>query len=250
MKIVSWNVNGLRSVLGKGFEKFAISSKADIILLQEIKVDFVPIELSRLGYTIYCNPAKRKGYSGVLSMCKSKPLSVRNKILDSGFDNEGRLMLLEYPELFVVNAYFPNSQHGLIRLRDKLKFDQLILHKLEELRASKPVVICGDFNVAHQEIDIARPKDNVKNPGFTPEERAWMSKFLAAGYIDTFRLFETRGGHYSWWSYRFNARKRNIGWRIDYCIVSEELRSRVTNASIMANVAGSDHAPVTVDIEV
>jgi exodeoxyribonuclease-3 len=249
VKILSWNVNGLRSVLNKGLREMVASRVYDAVLLQEVRVDFVPVELNGLGYYAYLNSAKKKGYSGVLSLVNQSPVSVRNGLGDPKFDSEGRILTLELPSVFLVNAYFLNSQRGLVRLSQKLEFDESLLRFVEGLRRKKPVVICGDFNVAHQEIDIARPKDNVKNPGFTPEERSWMTEFLKAGYVDTYRMFVKEGGHYSWWSYRFGARKKNIGWRIDYCVVSKEIQDRVTGSSILEDVYGSDHAPVALDLD-
>jgi exodeoxyribonuclease-3 len=248
LMIVSWNVNGLRSVIRKpGFWEL-IKGNHDLILLQEIKIDSVPIELNSSGYTAYVNSAKRKGYSGVLTLSKPKPLRVLKGIGRSKFDSEGRVLTLEFESLFVVNAYFVNAQRGLVRLEDKLEFDDLMLDYLERLRKVKPVVVCGDFNVAHTEIDIARPKDNVRNAGFTPEEREWMTRLLERGYVDTFRMFVKEGGHYTWWSYRFRAREKNIGWRIDYCIVSHELKDKVVSSRILNTIAGSDHVPVALEL--
>jgi exodeoxyribonuclease-3 len=249
VKILSWNVNGLRSALNKGLKEIVASRLYDAVLLQEVKVDFLPLELNDLGYHTYLNPARKKGYSGVLSMVKQNPIAVQTGLGDPRFDSEGRILTLELSSVFLVNAYFLNSQHGLVRLGQKLEFNEALLRFVEDLRHRKPIVICGDFNVAHQEIDIARPKENVKNPGFTTEERNWMTEFLRMGYIDTYRMFVKEGGHYSWWSYRFDARKKNIGWRIDYCVVSKEIQGRVLGSAILEDVYGSDHAPVTLDLD-
>lgn len=243
-------MNGLRSVLRKpGFWRL-VKDEYDLILLQEIKIDSVPIELNSSGYTPYVNPAKRKGYSGVMTLSRLKPMRVLKGIGRPKFDSEGRVLTLEFEPLFVVNAYFVNAQRGLVRLDDKLEFDDYMLDYLERLRETKPLVVCGDFNVAHTEIDIARPKDNVRNAGFTPEEREWMTRLLEKGYVDTFRMFVKEGGHYTWWSYRFRAREKNIGWRIDYCVVSQELREKVMSSQILGTVAGSDHAPVALELRV
>ena len=248
MRLVSWNVNGLRSVLNKGLLDFIESGKYDIVMMQEIKTDAVPSALHSLGYENFIFPSKKKGYSGTMSMSKSKPLSVTYGIGDKRFDAEGRTITLEYPEFFVINAYFPNSQHGLTRLDFKMDFNNKLEAFSEKLRKTKPVIVCGDFNVAHTEIDIARPKDNENNAGFTSQEREWMTRFLKRGYIDSYRMFIKDGGHYSWWTYRFNARSRNIGWRIDYFIVSDELKAKIRNADILENIRGSDHAPVYLEV--
>lgn len=246
MRIVSWNVNGIRSAINKGLLDLVNSRKHDIIMLQEVKSDSVPLGFDE-SYSAYLNPAKRKGYSGTLTLSRVRPLSVSYGIGDSRFDDEGRVIALELERFYVINAYFPNAQHGLTRLDYKLEFNRAFEKYVQGLR--KPAVIGGDFNVAHEEIDIARPKDNVNNAGFTQQERDWMTHFLGLGYVDTFRMFVKEGGHYSWWSYRFNARERNIGWRVDYIVVSEQLRPYVRAAGIMDEVRGSDHAPVYVELE-
>ncbi len=243
MELVSWNVNGIRSALKKGLLQFVNSEKYDVILLQEIKADKPPIEFSQ-KYKAYINPAKRKGYSGTMTLTKTEPLSVSYGIGIDKYDQEGRVITTEFKDFYVINVYFPNAQHGLVRLDYKLDFNDEFEKFTEKLRKKKPVIIGGDFNVAHEEIDIARPKDNVNNPGFTPQERDWMTHFLSLGYIDTYRMFVKEGGHYSWWTYRFNARAKNIGWRIDYFVVSKELENRVKKADILKDVYGSDHAPV------
>ncbi len=247
-KFLSWNVNGLRAAVKNGIIGTVKNGNYDIIAFQETKTDekSTPEEIFHLGYYVYQNPAKKKGYSGTMTLSREKPASLSN-----GFeDAEGRILQLEYDKFYFVNAYFPNSQHGLTRLDFKMDFNEKFLNYAKELEKNKPVVICGDFNVAHEEIDIARPKDNVNNAGFTEKERKWMTDFLNSGFIDTFRIFTADGGHYSWWSYRFNAREKNIGWRIDYFIVSEKLRNNVKSSKILENVTGSDHAPIELYLDI
>ncbi|MCY0851478.1 MAG: exodeoxyribonuclease III [Thermoplasma acidophilum] len=246
-KFLSWNVNGLRAAVKNG--AVSVFKEGDYfgIALQETKADStsVPEEMYHLGYYLYNNPAKKKGYSGTMSLVKEKPIDV-----SYGFENdEGRILNLEFDKFYFINVYFPNAQHGLTRLDMKLDFDEKFLEYSNELRKKKPLIICGDFNVAHEEIDIARPKDNENNAGFTKEERGWMTKFLDSGYVDTYRIFVKDGGHYSWWSYRFNARAKNIGWRIDYFVVSDDIKDKVKKAEILETVTGSDHAPVTLEVD-
>ena len=252
MILMSWNVNGIRACVRKGFIDFLKKYAPDILAIQEIKADVksIPPEVKNFpGYYIYFNPAKRKGYSGTALFSKIKPLNVEYGIGEEKFDAEGRVITAEYEKFYFVNAYFPNSQHELTRLNFKIKFDRKIHQYLNELREKKGVILTGDFNVAHKEIDLANPKQNVKNAGFTPEERAWMDEFIDDGWIDTFRLFTKEGGHYTWWSYRFNARARNIGWRVDYFIVSPDLKDKVKRSWILSDVMGSDHAPIAMEIE-
>jgi len=249
-RFVSWNVNGLRAVEKKGFLDMVAELDADILALQEIKVE--PGQLSDNlknidGYHAYWNPATKKGYAGVCVYSRLEPLRVQTGMGEDDHDGEGRVLTLEYDDFFFVNVYFPNAQHGLTRLDYKLAFNGALLDYLVELRAKKSVVVCGDFNVAHKEIDLANPKSNVKNPGFTPQERQWMDRFVKAGFIDTFRMFHEEAGQYSWWSYRFNAREKNIGWRIDYFCVDAGSEKRVKNASILREIMGSDHCPVTLE---
>ena len=251
--LISWNVNGIRACVRNGFLDFLEKYKPDILALQEIKAteDNVPMEVRYYpDYHKYWNPAKRKGYAGTALFTKIKPLDVKFGIGEDKFDSEGRVITAEYEKFYLVNAYFPNSQHGLTRLDFKLEFDKLIHSYLNELRRKKPVILCGDFNVAHKEIDLANPKQNEKNAGFTPQERAWMDEFLGDGYIDTFRMFTKEGGHYTWWTYRFKARERNIGWRVDYFVVSEELKDKVKKSWIMSEVYGSDHAPIAMLLDI
>ncbi len=251
--LMSWNVNGIRAAVRNGFLDFLEKYRPDILALQEIKAkeEDVPMEVRYYeGYYKYFNPARRKGYAGTALFSRLEPLSVSFGIGDEKFDSEGRVITAEYEKFFLVNAYFPNSQHGLTRLNFKIEFDEKIHEYLNELRKKKPVVLCGDFNVAHKEIDLANPKQNEKNAGFTPEERAWMDRFLQDGYVDTFRMFTKEGGHYTWWTYRFKARERNIGWRVDYFVVSEELKEKVKKSWILSDVYGSDHAPIAMLLEI
>ncbi|WP_048103940.1 exodeoxyribonuclease III [Aciduliprofundum sp. MAR08-339] len=251
--LMSWNVNGIRAAVRNGFLKFLEKYNPDILALQEIKAreDDIPLEVRYYeGYRKFFNPARRKGYAGTALFTKIEPESVSFGIGDERFDSEGRVITAEYERFYLVNAYFPNSQHGLTRLDFKIEFDRKIHAYLNELRRSKPVVLCGDFNVAHKEIDLANPKQNEKNAGFTPEERAWMDEFLNDGYVDTFRMFTKEGGHYTWWTYRFNARARNIGWRVDYFVVSKDLVPHVKKSWIMSDVYGSDHAPIAMILEI
>jgi len=246
-RFLSWNVNGLRAVEKKGFVERIIEWDADLVALQEIKAH--PEQLSETvrnipGYTAYWFSAQKKGYAGVATYSKEQPLSVLYGIDHHDHDYEGRVLTLEFGDFYFVNAYFPNSQHGLVRMDYKLRFNRDLLTFAQTLAAKKSVVICGDFNVAHKEIDLTNPKQNEKNPGYAPEERAWMDQFLEAGFVDTFRMFNQEPGQYTWWSYRFNARERNIGWRIDYFWVDEKSKRRVTEAAILHDIMGSDHCPV------
>ncbi len=253
MLLISWNVNGIRACLRKGFLDFLREYNPDVLAIQELKADMksIPPEVKNFpGYYKYFYPAKRKGYAGTALFTRIKPVSVKYGIGNEEYDSEGRVITADFEKFYFVNIYFPNAQHGLTRLDYKLRFDDDIHRYLNNLREEKPVVVCGDFNVAHKEIDLANPKQNVKNAGFTPEERAWMDRFIEDGWIDTFRMFTKEGGHYTWWSYRFNARARNIGWRVDYFIVSPELRDRVKRSWILKDVMGSDHAPIALEIDI
>lgn len=245
-KLISWNVNGIRAAMANGLLEFILKEDADIYAFQEVKNhEFqMPMELSGKGYAEYANPAERKGYSGTLILTKLKPLSHFTGFGEAGDETEGRILGIELQDFWFINIYFPNSRRELARLDYKLEFNSKVLDMLENLRKSKPVVVCGDMNVAHREIDIARPKDNEHNAGFTKEERDWFSGFLEHGYVDTFRIFNSEPGQYTWWSYRFNARARNIGWRIDYFVVSSEIRERIVSSDILQQVTGSDHAPI------
>lgn len=248
-RFVSWNVNGIRAVEKKGFVETLLEIDPDILAIQETKAK--PEQLSEAlkninGYTSYWFPAEKKGYSGVGIYAKEKPLNVLYGMGIAEHDQEGRVLTLEYKDFYFINIYFPNAQHGLTRLDYKLAFNNDFLKFANHLAKKKPVIVCGDFNVAHKEIDLANPKQNEKNAGFTLEERAWMDTFLAAGYVDTFRMFNQDPGQYSWWSYRFNARAKNIGWRIDYFCVDKGSSKRVTDAAILKDVMGSDHCPVLI----
>ncbi len=251
-KFVSWNVNGLRAALkkDKGFLDVLHELDADIFAVQEIKAmpDQLPDEVKNIpGYTAYWYPAQKKGYSGTAVFTRKTPKNVMYGLGKEAFDREGRVLTLEFDDFYFITAYFPNSQHGLKRLQYKQDFNMEILHYMNQLAKKKSVVLCGDLNVAHKEIDLANPKTNVKNPGFCPEERAWMDEVIRAGYVDTFRLFNQEPEQYTWWSYRFHARARNIGWRIDYFVVDPASRDRVCSAAIHDDVLGSDHCPVSIE---
>lgn len=244
MKLISWNVNGLRAVLGKDFMASFQALDADIFCLNETKLQEGQVSLELPGYAQYWNCAEKKGYSGVAVFTKIPPLSVRKGIGIGEFDHEGRVLTLEFPDLFLVACYTPNSQDGLKRLDFRMAWEDSFLRFLKELEKEKPVVLCGDLNVAHEEIDIKNPKANRMNPGFTDAERGKMTALLGAGFVDTFRSLHPEEVKYSWWSYRFHARENNAGWRIDYFIVSEALRGRIEKAEIHNEIFGSDHCPV------
>ncbi len=245
MKLISWNVNGLRACVTKGFLDFFKEADADIFCLQETKLQPGQIELDLPGYHQYWNSAEKKGYSGTAVFTKEEPLSVSYGIGIEEHDHEGRVITLEYPEFYVITVYTPNSQEGLARLDYRMKWEEDFLSYLKGLEQTKPVIFCGDLNVAHREIDLKNPKSNRKNAGFTDEERGRMTAILESGFIDTFRYFyPDTEGVYSWWSYRFQARSKNAGWRIDYFIVSESLKDRLREACIYTEVLGSDHCPV------
>jgi exodeoxyribonuclease-3 len=248
LKFVSWNVNGIRAVEKKGFIDLLPQFDADIIALQETKAhpDQLSDELKNIdGYTSYWHSAERKGYSGVACYSRIEPQAVHYGMGAAEFDAEGRVLTLEFKDFYLLCIYFPNAAEELKRLDYKLRFNDQLLSYARELERRKAVVLCGDFNVAHKEIDLKNPASNVKNAGFTPEERAWMDSFVEAGFVDTFRLFNQEAEQYTWWSYRFNARAKNVGWRIDYFCVNEAARTRVLDAAIHADVMGSDHCPVS-----
>ena len=252
MKLVSWNVNGLRAVLNKGFADFVNSVDADVICLQETKAMPEQVDAPCLedGWHGYWNSAVKKGYSGTAVFSREEPLSCQNGFGIEEHDQEGRVISLEYPDFYLVNVYTPNAQNELKRLPYRQQWDAAFLDHLQNLEERKPVIFCGDLNVAHQEIDLARPKANRKNPGFSDEEREGFGRILDAGFIDTYRHFyPDRAEAYSWWSYRANARAKNIGWRIDYFGASQALESRLGEASILADVLGSDHCPVTLSLK-
>ena len=245
MKLISWNVNGLRAAMGKGFMDTFAQLDADAFCLNETKLQPGQIELDLPGYHQYWNSAEKKGYSGVAVFTRQEPLSVRYGIGVDEFDHEGRVLTLEMPQFYLVSCYTPNSQDGLKRLEYRMRWEDAFLSYLKSLEREKPVVLCGDLNVAHQEIDIKNPKSNRMNAGFTDQEREKMTRLLNAGFVDTFRaLHPDETGAYSWWSYRFHARENNAGWRIDYFIVSESLREHVREAAIHPEIFGSDHCPV------
>ena len=249
MKLVSWNVNGLRACLNKGFLDFVALADADVICLQETKMRPEQAEFDLPGYTRFWNSADKAGYSGTAIFTKAQPLNVT---YDFGIDehrHEGRVITAEYPAFYLVCCYTPNSKDQLARLPYRMAWEDDIRDYLMELDAKKPVVYCGDLNVAHEEIDIKNPKSNRMNPGFSDEERAKMTQLRSRGFVDTFRyLYPDKIGAYSWWSYRFNARKNNAGWRIDYFIVSERLKDKIKSADIWSEVLGSDHCPVVLDL--
>ncbi len=251
MNIISWNVNGLRAVLKKDALSPVLNLNADIICLQETRVleEDIPEELRNAGYHIELRPAEKKGYSGVAILSKELPQEV-STLGDPLFDSEGRVLISRFDNLCVVNCYFPNSQSEGKRLEYKLAFCQAIHSRCKELVSQGyDVVLCGDYNVAHEDIDLANPKTNRKNPGFLPEECSWMDNFLSDGFKDPFRLAHPgENGHYSWWSYRFNARANNTGWRIDYHCVNDGLLDRVEHTEILSNIMGSDHCPVSIII--
>jgi len=254
MKIISWNINGLRAVVKKGFVDFLNSEKPDIIGLQEIKISDDKKTLEKFdfaGYEEFWNCAKRPGYSGTLILFKEglKVLSQKNGIGIEKFDIEGRVQTIELENFYFVNTYFPNSNNELSRLSYKLEFNKELTKYLKKLEKNKPVILTGDLNVAHNEIDLARPKENVGSPGFTKEERLWMDSFLQQNFIDTFRQLYPKKIKYSWWSYRAGAREKNVGWRIDYFCVSKKLMKNISDSDILDKVLGSDHAPVILKIK-
>ena len=250
MKFISWNVNGLRACMGKGFADAFKALDADFFCLQETKMQAGQLDLAFEGYQSYWNYAEKKGYSGTAIFTRHNPLSVRYGLGLEEHDTEGRVITLEMPSFFLVTVYTPNSQDGLRRLDYHMQWDDAFREYLQKLDAEKPVVVCGDLNVAHQEIDLKNPKTNRRNAGFTDEERAKFTALLGAGFTDTFRFFNpTLEGAYSWWSYRFKAREKNAGWRIDYFLTSQALEPRLQQAAIHNEVMGSDHCPVEVCID-
>jgi len=249
MKFISWNVNGLRACVGKEFEQQFKDLDADFFCLQETKMQAGQLDLSFPGYESYWNYADKKGYSGTAIYTKHKPLSVTYGIDIDEHDHEGRVITLKMEDFYLVTVYTPNSQDGLRRLEYRMKWEddfQAYLHKLDE---KKPVIVCGDMNVAHQEIDLKNPKTNRKNAGFTDEEREKMTQLLSNGCIDTFRTLYPEQVTYSWWSYRFRAREKNTGWRIDYFLISERLKDRLEDAKIHTEIMGSDHCPVEITLK-
>ena len=250
MKLISWNVNGLRAVLAKGFDDFFKEIKSDIFCIQETKLQPEQVEISYPGYKQYFNSAQKKGYSGTAIFTKIKPKSVSYGIGIEEHDKEGRVITLEFEKFYLVNCYTPNSKRGLERLEYRMRWEDDFRDYLLALDKVKPVIICGDLNVAHQEIDLKNPKTNHQNAGFTDEERQKMTKLLKSGFTDSFRfLYPDKIEAYSWWSYLFHAREKNVGWRIDYFIVSKRLEEKIKEASIYNEVLGSDHCPIGLEID-
>ena len=250
MKFISWNVNGLRACCGKGFQEYFDAENADFFCLQETKLQEGQINLPLPGYHQFWSYAEKKGYSGTAIFAKEEPLSVSYGVGVPELDTEGRLITLEYPQFYLVTCYTPNAQQGLARIDHRLKWDDAFRDHLCRLDARKPVIVCGDLNVAHQEIDLKNPAANRGNAGFSDEERNSFTKTLAAGFTDTFRFRNPdAAGAYSWWSYRFQARKNNAGWRIDYFLVSDRLKDRITATPIASQILGSDHCPVGLELE-
>lgn len=250
--LLSWNVNGLRAVYKKNFMEWFIKTRPDILAIQETKAqeNQLPEELKNAeGYTSYFSSAERKGYSGVALYTREKPLSLQTGFGIKEFDTEGRILIADYGSFTLYNIYFPNGKASKERLAYKLAFyDAFLDHTDQQKKSGKNLIICGDVNTAHNEIDLSRPKENETVSGFLPEERAWIDKFISHGYVDTFRMFEKEGGHYSWWDYKTRARERNIGWRIDYFFISEDLQNRIESAFILPEVTGSDHCPIGIEI--
>lgn len=250
MRLISWNVNGFRACLQKGFAEFFTQVDADIFCLQETKMQEGQANFNPEGYFAYYNSAIKKGYSGTAVFSKQQPLQVTLGINDQ-YNDEGRVLTLEYPEFYLVNCYVPNSQTELARLEYRLQFEDTMRNYLSDLNKRKPVIYCGDLNVAHQEIDLKNPKTNTKSAGFTLEEREKFSQLLTAGFTDSYRyLYPETTGVYSWWSYRFKAREKNAGWRIDYFVVANSLAKHIIDAKIHMQVLGSDHCPVELEIKI
>lgn len=249
MKIISWNVNGIRSLMQKGFTDFVKEHEPDILCLQETKIDhsLTNFKLDDYSY-VFWNCADKKGYSGTAIFTKTKPVNVTYGLDMAHHDREGRVITAEYEKFYLINVYTPNSQRGLTRLKYRQEWDNDFLDFVKKLEKKKPVIFCGDLNVAHKEIDLANPKQNMKNAGFTNEERADFDNIQNAGYIDTFRELHPDEIKYSWWTYMFNARAKNIGWRIDYFIISKKLRKQLKKAEILNEIKGSDHCPVQIEI--
>ena len=254
IEILCWNVNGIRALEKKGFLNWLNQESPDILCLQETKAQpgqISPEVQQPPGYYAYWNFPERKGYSGVAIFSKEKPISVENGFDIKQFDIEGRVIITKYPQFILFNVYFPNGKMSQERLRYKMDFYDAFLHFIDPFKAGdEKLVICGDFTTAHKEIDLARPKENENISGFLPMERAWMNKFVAHGFIDTFRYFNKEPNHYTWWSLRTRARERNIGWRLDYIFVTENLLLSLTEASILSQVIGSDHCPVGIKLSI
>ena len=249
-KMISWNVNGLRACMTKGFADFFAEIDADVFCLQETKLQEGQIDFAPEGYHAYWNYAEKKGYSGTALFCKEEPISVRYGIGIEEHDHEGRVIAAEFADYFVITCYTPNSQNELRRLGYRMEWEDAFLAYLKKLEEEKPVILCGDLNVAHEEIDIKNPQSNRRNSGFTDEERSKMTELLGSGFVDSFRfLHPDARDAYSWWSYRFHAREKNVGWRIDYFILSERIKDKILRAEILSDVFGSDHCPVLLEID-
>lgn len=253
MRFVSWNVNGLRACLRKGFMDFLAQERPDMCALQEIKmaesdVHAIAPLFRGLGYHVFWHHAQKNGYSGTAVLSKQKPMSVRYGIGNELFDSEGRVVALEFKHFYFINAYFPHTQRELVRLGFKLAFNAAFQTFCKKLAKQKPLIMTGDFNVAHAPDDLANPKQNEQNAGFTLQERQWFGGFLKAGFVDTFRMFTKGNGYYTWWTYRANARSRNIGWRIDYFLASATLQKKVKKSRILPDVPGSDHCPIELEM--
>jgi len=251
MKIISWNVNGIRAVLKKGFLDFIKQEKPDVICIQETKAMPEQVEAILDNYPYqYWNSAEKKGYSGTAIFSKIKPISIKNDLEIEKHDNEGRVICVELKNYYLVTVYTPNSKRDLSRLDYRTnEWDVDFLNYLKELEKDKPVVFCGDLNVAHKEIDLKNPKTNNKNAGFTNEERAGFENYIQSGFIDTFRIFNQEPEHYTWWSYMFNSRAKNVGWRIDYFCISECIKNKLQKSIILPTIMGSDHAPISIEID-
>lgn len=254
VRLLSWNVNGIRAVEKKGFLAWLGEVSPDVLCLQETKAAPEQLSTSLLqpaGYHVYWDYAERKGYSGVSIFSRTQPLDVRRGLGIARFDAEGRVLVARYSSFLLYNVYFPNGKSGQERLQYKLEFyDRFLEHIAGLLKSGERIVVCGDYNTAHTERDLARPKENVKTSGFLPEEREWMDRLTSSGFLDTFRMFTTEGGHYTWWDMKTRARERDIGWRLDYFFVSENLRDAVVAAGILGEVQGSDHCPVSLTLNV
>ena len=253
-RIISWNVNGLRAIYKKGFLDFFIDENPDMLCIQETKAkaEQLPDELRYIDdYHVFFSSAERKGYSGVALFSRHKPMNIITGFGVERFDNEGRILIAEYENFILCNIYFPNGKSSPERLRYKLDFYDAFLDYTDKLsNKGKGLIICGDVNTAHKEIDLARPKQNMKVSGFLPEERAWIDKFIAHGFVDTFRMFDTNPGKYTWWDYKSRARERNVGWRIDYFFASKNIAGNIKSSRILSDIIGSDHCPIQIDIDI
>ncbi|HJF86763.1 MAG TPA: exodeoxyribonuclease III [Companilactobacillus farciminis] len=250
MKLISWNVNGLRAVVKKDFVTTFQQLNADVFSIQETKMQAGQLDLDLPGYHQYFFYAKKKGYSGTAVFSKAKPISVKQGLGIEEFDDEGRTITLEFPDYYLINSYTPNSQPKLKRVDYRMRYDDALREYMLQLSADKPVILCGDLNVAHEEIDLKNPKTNHKNPGFSDQERDKFSELLDSGFIDSFRSLHPQEIKYSWWSYRFNARKNNAGWRIDYFVVSKNGQQLIQDADILTDIYGSDHCPIELDLNI